>query len=250
MGRRGGSEAPQLPTPPPIFFLQVPRGVAATTNEEGLSLPPLGASAGAPVAHERGGGASAVREGEEEGSAAERGIGRRRCVGEEGGFSNSISGVGSGSGAGSSSGSGSGAGRFGQPSGDITRAASSDGRRCVLPPPPPPQPVGKFVPHLVLVSLNAEGKRGRAARVVRAAAMDSLSAKQVRHLRPSPTIVIILCCAPPPPPRFYVFTRYVLSISPILPLAVFPLLTLFILASLGVLEESLTICYYFALVYR
>lgn len=39
---------------------------------------------------------------------------------------------------------------------------------------------GMFVPHLVLVSLHAEGVDGRQAKVVRAAAMDSISAKQVR----------------------------------------------------------------------
>lgn len=42
---------------------------------------------------------------------------------------------------------------------------------------------GMFVPHLVLVSLHAEGVNGRPAKVVRAAAMDSISAKQVRVRR-------------------------------------------------------------------
>lgn len=41
---------------------------------------------------------------------------------------------------------------------------------------------GRFVPHLVLVSLHTEGVGGRQAKVVQAAAMDSVSAKQVQNL--------------------------------------------------------------------
>lgn len=63
-----------------------------------------------------------------------------------------------------------------------------------VPQPPPSrslllqQPIssspGKFVPHLVLVSLHAGGKGGgRAARVVRASPMDSLTVKQVTNKR-------------------------------------------------------------------
>ena len=160
--QRGNADPSPRP-PPPIFFLQVPGTVAASRRVQGLSPPLFTPTAEAPVdlVGEAGEGNTAQRRGNQrcpglEGERGGRGIGTS-SVTETGWFEQSSDGY-------------------------VPRITSDDRGRHVRLPPSPLLRMGKFVPHLVLVSLNMKADGSRAARVVRKAPMDSLTAKQVRRV--------------------------------------------------------------------